>query len=138
MGFITTPDKTTFQTRPSIPSNQQLKSAEYNALIAMFNVNYQEFLDLQTLVNALPASLPQIEVTGTFNITSKGIYILSGGTGGTVAIDDAISGDVIIRTIATATFLLSGNINSNHLGSIYEGTPKTSFLWNATANEYIF
>jgi len=138
MGLIITDPKTTFQPRPTIASTQKVTSAEYNALIDTINVNYQEFLDLQTLVDSIPAVLPQIEVSGSFTISSKGIYILSGGTGGTLTIDDAIVGDVIIRTIATATFLLSGNINSNHLGSIYEGTPKTSFLWNATASEYIF
>ena len=138
MGFITTENKTTRTSRPGIPVTQKLQSAEYNNLILMFNANWQAVLDLQSQVDNLPGSLPVIQVTGTFNITSKGVYILSGGTGGTLTIDDAISGDVIIRTIATGDFVLSGSINSNHLGAIYQGVPVTWFVWDSVSSEYTF
>ena len=138
MGFLDATQKTTFKTRPTIPATQQLTSAEYNALIAMFNINWQAFLDLQSQVDALPSFLLETEKDIDFTITSKGIYIFKGSTDRTFTINDAIVGDVIIRTIATATLTLSGKINAAHLGAIYEGSPVTSFLWNVTADEYIF
>ena len=138
MGFITTDAKTTNTPRPGIPSTQKVVSSEYNDLTGNININYQEFLDLKTIVDNLPASLPYVEISADFNITSKGIYVFKGSTDRTFTIDDAIEGDVIIRTVATADLTLSGNINSAHMGVIYQGSPLTAFLWSATESEYTF
>ena len=138
MGFLDGTIKTTFRTRPTVPTDQKATSAEYNTERAMFNINWQAFLDLQAQVDALPSFLLETEKDIDFTITSKGIYIFTGSTDRTFTINDAIVGDVIIRTIATATLTLSGKINAAHLGAIYEGSGVTSLLWNVNADEYIF
>jgi hypothetical protein len=129
--------KQTFTPRPTIPTNKQLKSAEFVEFVQAVSDNYQEFLDLSAVVAAL-APQPYIRVDTNTTITEAGIYLFFGSAARTFTIQDGIVGQVEIRTIATAQLNLTGNINSNHIGIIYEGTPVTLFRWDAITNQYTF
>lgn len=71
-------------------------------------------------------------------ISQAGIYLFYGSVARTFTIDDSINGIIEIRTIATADLALSGSINSNHLGTIYQGTAATRFLWDSVTSEYTY
>jgi len=130
--------KTTKTARPSLGETQKVVSAEFNELTDLINHNGQVLIDLQTLVDSIPDALPEVRKDIDFNITSKGIYLFFGSTQRTFTINDAIVGVVEIRTIATADLILSGNINSNHLGSIHEGQSATVFRWDSISGKYTF
>lgn len=139
MGFVPTSirNKATFQSRPAVPSNKQLKSAEWVQLMDLIDTNYQELLDLVAVVAGL-SPLPYVRFDADFNITNAGIYVFFGSTGRTVTIDDAIDGLVEIRTVANADLTISGNLNANHLGTIYTGSAVTSLRWDSVDLEYTF
>jgi len=136
--FWTELTKTTKTAKPSIAVTQKLTSAEFNLLTDLINHNAQELIDLGVIVGNLPDTLPEVRKDVDFTITSRGIYLFFGSTQRTFTIADAIVGVVEIRTIATADLPLLGNINSNHLGTIFQGTPATVFRWDSVSGEYTF
>lgn len=129
--------KQSFQARPTVPNNKQLKAAEFVALMQTIDDNYSEFLALSLLVDGL-SPLPFVQKDVDFNITSSGIYLFYGSTERTFTIDDAIDGLVEIRTIATANLNLSGTIYSGHIGIIYEGNAATQFRWDSISGQYTY
>lgn len=138
MPFWTKTNKTTKTARPTIAETQKVTSSEWNELTKdVINVNYQEFLDLKAIVDGADIFTPYIRKDIDFNITSNGVYVFFGSTPRAFTIDDGVT-VVEIRTVANADLTLVGNINANHLGTIYQGTAATVFRWDSVDLEYNF
>ena len=130
MLFWTGSQKTTRTPRPNIPDNQKVVSDEWNALTTLINGNYQEFLD--------SLGLTVVEFNTPLTITERGIYLFTGGIQQNVTINDGIVGRIELRTVATVSMNLIGNIAPQHTGTIYEGTPATVLLWSSNQGYYTF
>ena len=130
MPFWTGSQKTTRTPRPNIPDNQKVVSDEWNALTKLINGNYQEFID--------SLGLTIVEFNTPLTITERGIYLFTGGIQQNVTINDGIVGRIELRTVATVSMNLIGNIAPQHTGTIYEGTPATVLLWSSNQGYYTF
>ena len=134
MPFLTIPNKLTNATRPTVPANQKLTSAEFNTLKAAFNANYQELLNIAAALGVLP----YVRFNSNITIVSAGIYVFYGASPRTVTINNAINGIVEIRTVATADLTLSASLTPSHLGAIFEGSAATVFRWDSVDVNYNF
>lgn len=70
-------------------------------------------------------------------ISQRGIYIFYGSVSRTVTFADAISGDVVIITEATAQLNFAGNFHPNFRGYMRANTVRMTFRWNGI-NQYNF
>ena len=130
--------KVTNTPQPAIAANKKVTAADWNALVALIDANYTEFLALKLIVDGLDLTFPTTRFDTDINITVKGRYVFFGATPRTVTISDNIVGSVEIRTIATADLTLTANLAAGHLGVIYEGSPVTFLLWDSTLNKYLY
>lgn len=134
MGFSNIGVKTTFQSRPDVPTNKKILASEFNSLVSDLNANYQEFLDFKSSVES---NLPVVTFNSDYAITDRGIYIFYGSTPRSITINDAISGEVQLRTVATADLTLPNKIDG--YGTVFsEGERMLSLRWDPVNLTYTY